>query len=245
MHFYDFNIGDYAKKTAHLTNEEDVAYRRALDMYYDTEEPFDLTGGLATLSRRLRVSEDALKNVIEEFFPEGKNKHADEKIVEYYAYIAKQKSNGKQGGRPKHKPTANPPVSQNNPVPSQPLPTTHYPLPIKEKPLAHPSDDAGNEKNNPLYSKQFLTFWGMYPKKKSKGDAAKAFSKINKLEYPIIRAGIENAIVTPEWKKNGGEFIPYPASWLRDRGWEDEISVIPESEKTQADVMQDFLKRVT
>ncbi len=77
MHFYDFNIGDYAKKTQHLTNDEDLAYRRALDMYYDTEQPLPITHGLATLSRRLRVNEKALQNVIEEFFPEGKNRHAD------------------------------------------------------------------------------------------------------------------------------------------------------------------------
>lgn len=125
MHFYEFNIGDFAKKTQHLTNEEELAYRRALDMYYDTEKPL-LTSGLATLSRRLRVSENALKNVLDEFFPDGKNKHADEKIAAYYEYIEKQKANGRKGGRPKHdsnKPTANPLVSQNNPVPSQPLTT--------------------------------------------------------------------------------------------------------------------------
>jgi uncharacterized protein YdaU (DUF1376 family) len=130
MHFYDFNIGDYAKKTSHLTNGEDLAYRRALDVYYDTEQPFDITHGLATLSRRLRVDEKDLKNVIEEFFPDGRNKCADEKIAAYYAFLDRQKANGKKGGRPKHKdlkPSANPVVSQNNPVPSQPLPTTHLP----------------------------------------------------------------------------------------------------------------------
>lgn len=130
MHFYDFNIGDYAKKTAHLTNGEDLAYRRALDVYYDTEKPFDITHGLATLSRRLRVDEKDLKNVIDEFFPDGRNKHADEKISAYYAYLERQKSNGAKGGRPKHKdlePTGNPVVSQNNPVPSQPLTTNHLP----------------------------------------------------------------------------------------------------------------------
>ena len=33
----------------------------------------------------------------------------------------------------------------------------------------------------------------------------------------------EAAINSPEWKKSGGEFIPYPASWLNARGWEDEL----------------------
>jgi len=133
MHFYEFNIGDYAKKTQHLTNEEDLAYRRLLDLYYDSENPV-LTSGLSTLSRRLRVSETALKNVLDEFFPNGKNKHADEKIAEYHAYLLKQSENGKKGGRPKNqqvtitsekvtKPTDNQPLSQSNPVPSQTLTT--------------------------------------------------------------------------------------------------------------------------
>jgi uncharacterized protein YdaU (DUF1376 family) len=39
MHYYKFNIADYRSATAHLTNEEDLAYRRLLDMYYDTEVP--------------------------------------------------------------------------------------------------------------------------------------------------------------------------------------------------------------
>ena len=122
MHFYEFNIGDFAKKTQHLTNEEELAYRRALDMYYDTENPL-LTTGLATLSRRLRVSENALKNVLDEFFPNGKNKHADEKIAEYYEYLERQKTNGRKGGRPKNNPVLTQPYPSANPVPSQPLTT--------------------------------------------------------------------------------------------------------------------------
>ena len=119
MHFYDFNIGDYAKKTQHLTNEEDLAYRRLLDLYYDSENPV-LTSGLATLSRRLRVSEQSLENVLSEFFPDGKNKHADEKIAEYYAYLAKQKANGSKGGRKKQNPPLTTGLPSANPSPSQP-----------------------------------------------------------------------------------------------------------------------------
>lgn len=82
MHFYDFNIGDYAKKTQHLSNEEDLAYRRALDMYYDTEKPLPIDN-IPSLSRRLRVGIDALQNIINEFFPGGVNKCAEEKIAEW------------------------------------------------------------------------------------------------------------------------------------------------------------------
>ena len=34
MHFYQFNIGDYASHTRHLNPIEDIAYRRLLDIYY-------------------------------------------------------------------------------------------------------------------------------------------------------------------------------------------------------------------
>lgn len=143
MHFYDFNIGEYAKKTQHLTNEEDLAYRRLLDMYYDTEKPIanpSLNGGLATLSRRLRVSEQALKNVLDEFFPDGKNKHAEEKIAAYYAYIAKQAANGKLGGRPKRtqaKPTGKPKKPSAKPT----LTTNHLPLTTNKEPLTTKSQN--------------------------------------------------------------------------------------------------------
>ena len=39
MNFYSFHIGDYASKTRHLSWEEDIAYRRLIDVYYGSEKP--------------------------------------------------------------------------------------------------------------------------------------------------------------------------------------------------------------
>lgn len=130
MHFYEWNIGEYAKKTKHLTNEEDIAYRRALDMYYDTEKPLE-TQNIPALSRRLMVSEEALKNVINEFFPDGINQHAEEKIAAYYAFIDKQKTNGSKGGRPKRT-QAYPKPNPKKPKPKPLLTTNHLPLTTKQ-----------------------------------------------------------------------------------------------------------------
>lgn len=134
MNFYQFHIGDYAKKTRHLTNEEDLAYRRLLDLYYDSECPLH-TDGLPLLARRLGVGQQSLENVINEFFPNGRNKHADEKITEYHEYLRKQSENGKKGGRPKHKPTDNPPLSDGNPTPNQPQTNNQQPITIESTPL--------------------------------------------------------------------------------------------------------------
>ena len=41
MFHYKRHIGDYRSATAHLTNDEDLAYMRLLDYYYETESPID------------------------------------------------------------------------------------------------------------------------------------------------------------------------------------------------------------
>ena len=39
MNYYPFHIGDFTAHTSHLTWEEDIAYRRMLDVYYLREKP--------------------------------------------------------------------------------------------------------------------------------------------------------------------------------------------------------------
>ena len=66
MHYYSFNIDDYRGATAHLSNEEDLAYRRLLDMYYDTEQKIPLN--LAWVAKRLRVETATLNDVLNDMF---------------------------------------------------------------------------------------------------------------------------------------------------------------------------------
>jgi uncharacterized protein YdaU (DUF1376 family) len=120
MHYYNFNIGDYIKHTMHLTVEEDITYRRLLDMYYDTESP--IPTDIQWVSRRLRMPANFVESVLDEFFQlteDGyRNYRADAEIAEYHTYIDKQRSNGKLGGRPKKssgKPTANPSQTKAEP----------------------------------------------------------------------------------------------------------------------------------
>lgn len=70
----------------------------------------------------------------------------------------------------------------------------------------------------------FIKFWNTYPKKKSKGTAEKAFSKINPDEQLLATmiAKIERAKKSDDWLKDDGQYIPHPATWLHARGWEDE-----------------------
>jgi hypothetical protein len=69
----------------------------------------------------------------------------------------------------------------------------------------------------------FESFWQAYPKKKAKGDAEKVWATIKPNEHlaeQILQA-VQRATTSADWLKNAGQFIPYPATWLRDKGWLD------------------------
>ena len=70
----------------------------------------------------------------------------------------------------------------------------------------------------------FEQFWKIYPKRKSKGQAEKAFFKINPDEQLLtkILESVERAKKSDDWIKEKGKYIPHPATWLNAKGWEDE-----------------------
>lgn len=71
----------------------------------------------------------------------------------------------------------------------------------------------------------FDTFWREYPNKKNKGTARKAFEKaMKKTTFDTIMNAVRVQKQSRQWLKNGGEFIPYPSSWLNAEGWENEAT---------------------
>jgi hypothetical protein len=72
----------------------------------------------------------------------------------------------------------------------------------------------------------FSDFWDLYPKKKSRVDAEKAWRKLAPSPElsQRIKAAVAVQLGSEDWRKEGGKFIPYPASWLNGRRWEDEVS---------------------
>lgn len=71
---------------------------------------------------------------------------------------------------------------------------------------------------------EFDEFWLVYPKKKSKADAEKAWRKLAPSPELCqqIQASIAAQLGSEDWRKDGGKFIPFPATWLNGRRWEDE-----------------------
>ena len=73
------------------------------------------------------------------------------------------------------------------------------------------------------YSDDFNAFWSIYPRKDGKGAAWESW-KIRKSPVPDIEAvlpALRRAMNSQQWAKDGGQFIPYPATWINQRRWED------------------------
>lgn len=81
----------------------------------------------------------------------------------------------------------------------------------------------------------FDLFWAAYPRRTAKGDARKAWQKL--APSPALVQEILEALVwqrqQPDWLKAGGQYVPFPASWLRSERWSDEPVNLPQfSERT-------------
>lgn len=99
----------------------------------------------------------------------------------------------------------------------------------------------GQELNNKTFILMaFEKFYTVYPKRQNRKDAEKAWNQLwtdkksdyysgpldeNKLN--LILAAVEKQTKSENWQKDGGTFIPLPASWLRGNRWEDEVQNQP------------------
>ncbi len=85
----------------------------------------------------------------------------------------------------------------------------------------------------------FESFWSAYPKKIGKKDALKSWEK-SKDKPPIesILKAIEKQKESEQWKREGGQFIPNPATWINQGRWMDEVKSKEESwrEKAKAEL---------
>lgn len=74
----------------------------------------------------------------------------------------------------------------------------------------------------------FADFWEQYPKKVAKHAALKAWNKLKPSGQMLddIMSGLGRQKASRDWQKDGGQFIPHPASWLNDRRWDDEQATV-------------------
>lgn len=99
MHYYQFNIGDYASHTKGLSPIEDLAYRRLLDQYYLNERPFNECSTTVARLIGLRDHADEVAFILQNFFTQNddktwSHKRCDEDIA---AFKRKSEASSKAG----------------------------------------------------------------------------------------------------------------------------------------------------
>ncbi|WP_085678172.1 MULTISPECIES: Pyocin large subunit-like protein [unclassified Pseudomonas] len=71
----------------------------------------------------------------------------------------------------------------------------------------------------------FTRFWKLYPRRVGKANAEKAWSKL-KVDADLFErmaSALAAWAISPDWMKDGGQFIPHPATWLNGKRWDDEL----------------------
>ena len=133
MHYYQFNVKEHAHASYHLNNDEDLAFRRLKDMYHETEKPISLD--IDSVARRLRLETQWVFNVLKDFFFQAEDgwhiAEIDAEIARYQSNSAKNRANGKKGGRPKREkePNENPLGYESHPN-ENPKPLTNNQQPL-------------------------------------------------------------------------------------------------------------------
>lgn len=95
-------------------------------------------------------------------------------------------------------------------------------------PVIQSESKSENESENESESKSaredaFDVFWAAYPRKVGKGAARKAFAKLPAAVFPLLVPAVEAQKLSAQWRKNGGEYIPNPATWLNQERWDDKL----------------------
>ena len=74
------------------------------------------------------------------------------------------------------------------------------------------------------FDEGFEWFWSEYPVHKARRDAERAWraTEAHRPDTEVLIAALNSQMKSDAWTRDGGRFIPYPATWLNGARWEDE-----------------------
>ena len=119
--------------------------------------------------------------------------------------------NGKKGGRGNK---ANESDLKQNKANESKMPNIRHKTQDKDK-------DKDKDKDNS--ASPFESFWAAYPRKVGKQAAKKAFSKVSVPVKTLIDA-VNSQKNSEQWRKDNGQYIPNPATWLNQGRWDDVLT---------------------
>jgi hypothetical protein len=70
----------------------------------------------------------------------------------------------------------------------------------------------------------FAAFWAAYPRRVGKDAARKAFDRRRSdVTLEAVLAALELQKGSQQWQRDGGRYVPHPATWLNQGRWQDEV----------------------
>ena len=216
MIWYKFHIGDYITHTKHISDAEDLAYRRLLDLYYMSEKPISLD--VKMVARKIGMEIEETESVLVEFFElhdDGyHNNRADVEIAKYQSQVATNREIGKRGGRPKS-------------LINKGLQTIKTESVTESDTNTNPKKIQIQKKNNNISSK-FDEFWQLWPTSKRK--VAKSTCETKWIKHKLdevadrIFSHVSTLKTSEQWTTG---FEPAPLTYINQKRWEDDVESAP------------------
>lgn len=207
MKFWKRWITDIRDATRHCSLAQRGAYDALLDEYYSQERglPDDM-GLLYRMANAFDAAErSAVDTVLKQFFVLSEdglwhNARADRYLSEEIPRMVTWHERAKKGAAARWgKPDAHGEVK-------------------KKKPRVNGHDALAG----------FEPFWSLYPNRTGRGAAEKAWKKVPAVAHEQIMLAVAAQSTSERWTKEGGQYIPNPATWLNQKRWLDEPPQEPE-----------------
>lgn len=236
MFHYPFHINDYRSATLHLSNDEDLAYRRLLDLYYDTEKPIPVD--VEWVAKRLRCKKSVVESVLKDMFyleDDGwHSKRCDLEISKYQSFSV----NGARGAAIRWN-KKNDSESKGGNVGAigglQSANSNREPITENREPITEnrgTSEDASSkskkskkQKAEPVVypePKRFDDFWNTWPSSQRKIKKVACREKWAEKNLDAIADKIISHVASLKSSKQWLEgFDPAPMTYLNQSRWED------------------------
>jgi len=100
-------------------------------------------------------------------------------------------------------------------------PTLDNRTPKKERVSKKDKNTKSNSKNT-MTDEHFDEFWEQYPRKVGKQKCKNKFLRLSVDKFDKIMSALEEQKDTDQWKRNDGQFVPHPTTWINQGRWEDD-----------------------
>lgn len=231
-------VSDYLADTAHLSTLENGAYLLLIFNYWQRGESFKakdqqtLNKRLASVARLSNEEWENIKETLAEFFEINETEWKHTRIDRDLDAVNSKSEKAREAGKASAASKSN---ERSTSV---------------QQTFNHTDTDTDTDKNNTSPSARessFADFWKAYPKKIGKGSAENAWKKIKSPvdTLALILPALEIQKRSDQWRKDNGQFIPNPSTYLNQRRWEDEESMPNSPALTQSEKTMAFMRRIS